>query len=182
MKTAPSWFWWHRQRRKVNKIRLLQIRSTCIEWSWDKLFWNLTDGKITNCHLMCWHIDNWIKWIRTGQDFSFIKRQNNKKPHFDYRGSLARMDKIVGTRLFSPYLPRKHPPLRLLASGSSALIAMTFQSISPSSIIARIPSTFTWITWPGEHTYRTRQQNAKWAKRFNDEGRVINRKNKNLLI
>ena len=51
-----------------------------------------------------------------------------------------------------------HPLFKLLASGSWALIAITFQSISPSSIIAKMPSTFTWITWPGEHTWRTDQQ------------------------
>lgn len=40
----------------------------------------------------------------------------------------------------------KHPLFSFLASGSSALMAMTFQSISPSSIMAKMPNTFTWMT------------------------------------
>lgn len=40
-----------------------------------------------------------------------------------------------------------------LASGSSTLIAITFQSVSPSSIMPRMPRTFTLITSPREHTY-----------------------------
>lgn len=44
--------------------------------------------------------------------------------------------------------------LKLAASGSSVLITMTFQSVSPSSIKARVPSTFTLITSPREHTWR----------------------------
>lgn len=42
--------------------------------------------------------------------------------------------------------------LKLAASGSSVLITMTFQSVSPSSIKARVPSTFTVIISPREHT------------------------------
>lgn len=46
--------------------------------------------------------------------------------------------------------------LKLAASGSSVLITMTFQSVSPSSIKARVPSTFTWITSPREHTWESK--------------------------
>lgn len=42
--------------------------------------------------------------------------------------------------------------LKLAASGSSVLITMTFQSVSPSSIKARVPSTFTLIISPRVHT------------------------------
>lgn len=48
----------------------------------------------------------------------------------------------------------KHLLFRSLASGSSTLIAITFQSVSPSSIMARTPSTFTLMTSPREYTYR----------------------------
>lgn len=41
---------------------------------------------------------------------------------------------------------KKHPLFSFLASGSLALMAMTFQSISPSSIMAKMPNTFTWMT------------------------------------
>lgn len=47
----------------------------------------------------------------------------------------------------------KHSLFKFLASGSSALMAMTFQSVSPSSIMAKMPRTLTWITCPGEHTW-----------------------------
>lgn len=44
-------------------------------------------------------------------------------------------------------------PLKSSASGSSTLITMTFQSVSPSSISARVPNTFTRITSPREQTW-----------------------------
>lgn len=52
--------------------------------------------------------------------------------------------------------------LKSLASGSSTLIAITFQSVSPSSIMARTPSTFTLITSPREHTWREIQSEVQF--------------------
>lgn len=47
-------------------------------------------------------------------------------------------------------------PLKSAASGSSVLITMTFQSVSPSSIKARVPNTFTLIISPREHTWESK--------------------------
>lgn len=54
-------------------------------------------------------------------------------------------------------------PWILCASGSSILIAMAFQSDSPSSIRPKSPSTFTWTTSPSERTfkYRTEKPNLQ---------------------
>lgn len=52
--------------------------------------------------------------------------------------------------------------LKSLASGSSTLIAITFQSVSPSSIMARTPSTFTLMTSPREHTWREIQSEVQF--------------------
>lgn len=58
--------------------------------------------------------------------------------------------------------------LKLAASGSSVLITMTFQSVSPSSIKARVPSTFTLIISPREHTWESKldfRNRCKQSKR-----------------
>lgn len=55
-------------------------------------------------------------------------------------------------------------PLYLAASGSSVLITMTFQSVSPSSIKASVPSTFTLMTSPREHTWKLIVFKKKWGK------------------
>lgn len=44
-------------------------------------------------------------------------------------------------------------PLKSSASGSSTFITMTFQSVSPSSISARVPNTFTRMISPREQTW-----------------------------
>lgn len=58
--------------------------------------------------------------------------------------------KFVSKLLYYKYISsnrnKKHPLFSFLASGSWALMAMTFQSISPSSIMAKMPNTFTWMT------------------------------------
>lgn len=44
-------------------------------------------------------------------------------------------------------------PLKSSASGSSTFMTMTFQSVSPSSISARVPNTFTRMISPREQTW-----------------------------
>lgn len=53
------------------------------------------------------------------------------------------------------------------AWGSSVLITMTFQSVSPSSIRARVPSTLTLIISPREHTWEMRVNFWKSCKQLN---------------
>lgn len=57
--------------------------------------------------------------------------------------------------------------LKLPASGSSVLITMTFQSVSPSSMRARIPSTFTLMTSPREHTWGLEKYHRKVSGKSN---------------
>ncbi len=52
-------------------------------------------------------------------------------------------------------------PLKSSASGSSTFMTITFQSVSPSSIRARVPNTFTRMTSPGEQTWCTHDRTLK---------------------
>lgn len=56
--------------------------------------------------------------------------------------------------------------LKSPASGSSVLITMTFQSVSPSSIRARVPKTFTLIISPREQTWELKSCFENACKHF----------------
>lgn len=56
--------------------------------------------------------------------------------------------------------------LKSPASGSSVLITMTFQSVSPSSIRARVPKTFTLIISPREQTWELKACFENACKHF----------------